>query len=146
MRSMICYVGLDVHKETITIVVARGEGEPAVVGTVANSWMVLERQLKRLGPPELLRCCYEAGLCGYEIYRRCRAPGSRVWSWLPGWCRRRQGAGWSAIHAWRNFAPASKTAWKGWTSSSVRWLSCARRCPDTGERREQHALTFHAIS
>jgi transposase len=75
MRSTIRYVGLDVHKDTVTIAVARGEADPEVVGTVANGWMVLERQLKRLGPPELLRVCYEAGPCGYEIYRRCRGMG-----------------------------------------------------------------------
>jgi transposase len=37
--------------------------------------MVLGQQLRRLGPPELLRVCYEAGPCGYEIYRRCRSIG-----------------------------------------------------------------------
>jgi hypothetical protein len=50
MRSTIRCVGLDVHKDTVTIAVARGEADPDVVGTVANGWMVLERQLKRLGP------------------------------------------------------------------------------------------------
>ena len=75
MRSTIRYVGLDVHKDTVTIAVARGEGDPEVVGTVANDWGVLLRQLERLGPPERLRCCYEAGPCGYEIYRRCRSAG-----------------------------------------------------------------------
>lgn len=75
MKSTIRYIGLDVHKDTVTIAVARGEAEPEVVGTVANRWEVLARQLRRLGPPELLRCCYEAGPCGYEIYRRCRGAG-----------------------------------------------------------------------
>lgn len=64
MRSTIRYVGLDVHKDTVSIAVARGEGEPEVVGSVANAWLVLERELKRLGAAELLRCCYEAGPCG----------------------------------------------------------------------------------
>ena len=62
MRGTIHYVGLDVHKDTITIAQAIEDGEPRLVGTVPNGWMALERELKRLGPPELLRCCYEGFL------------------------------------------------------------------------------------
>ena len=54
MRNTIHYIGLDVHKDTITIAQAIGDGEPRLVGTVPNSWMALERELKRLGPPDLL--------------------------------------------------------------------------------------------
>ncbi len=62
MRSTIRYVGLDVHKETLVIAVAEnGGGAPEVVATIANHWPTLHKQLKRLGRPEDLRCCYEAG-------------------------------------------------------------------------------------
>ena len=33
MKSTIRYVGLDVHKDTVTIAVARGEGDPEIVVT-----------------------------------------------------------------------------------------------------------------
>jgi transposase len=75
MRSTIRYVGLDVHKDTVTIAQAISDGEPQLVGTVPNGWMALERELKRLGPPELLRCSYAAGPTGYDLYRRLRSTG-----------------------------------------------------------------------
>src|SRR3989442_773895 len=52
-----------------------GMGSLRLVATVPNGWMALERELKRLGPPELLRCCYEAGPTGYDLYRRLRSAG-----------------------------------------------------------------------
>ena len=75
MRSTVRYIGLDVHKDTIAIAQAIGAGEPQLVGTIPNGWMVLDRELKRLGPPELLRCAYAAGPTGYELYRRLRSAG-----------------------------------------------------------------------
>ncbi len=62
--STMRHVGLDVHKDTIAIAQAIGAGELQVVGTVPNGWMALDRELKRLGPPELLRCADEAGHTG----------------------------------------------------------------------------------
>ena len=76
MRSTIRYVGLDVHKETLVIAVAESAGgAPEVVATIANHWPTLHKQLKRLGRPEDLRCCYEAGPTGYGIYRDLKAAG-----------------------------------------------------------------------
>lgn len=76
MGSTIRYIGLDVHKEKIVIAVAeQGGGEPEVVATIANDWPTLHKQLKRLGRPEDLRCCYEAGPTGYGIYRKLKAAG-----------------------------------------------------------------------
>jgi transposase len=69
-------VGLDVHKETITLAVAEeGKGDPAVLGTIRNDWTSLWKQLRRLGPKESLRCCYEAGPTGYGVYRDLRSRG-----------------------------------------------------------------------
>jgi len=67
MPSTIRYVGLDVHKDTITIAVAVGKAEAEVVGTVPNAWMAFHRRLKTLGAAKELRCCYEAGPCGFEL-------------------------------------------------------------------------------
>lgn len=70
MEHNIRFVGLDVHADTITIAVANtGEAGVRSIGTIANRPECLRKQLKKLGPPSSLRVCYEAGVCGYEVYR-----------------------------------------------------------------------------
>ena len=55
METKVRYVGLDVHKLTITMAVAeQGDGEPQVLAKIPNSWPVLLKHLKRLGPLESL--------------------------------------------------------------------------------------------
>ena len=64
------FVGLDVHKETIAIAVAdRGVSAPRSVGVIRNDPDELRKALRRLGSPAQLRVCYEAGACGYVVYR-----------------------------------------------------------------------------
>ncbi len=76
MKDRLRYVGLDVHKLTITMAVAeQGNGEPQVLAKIPNSWPVLLRHLKRLGPLGSLVCCYEAGPTGYVLYRDMKAAG-----------------------------------------------------------------------
>jgi len=70
------FVGLDVHKETVAIGVAdEGRGEPADVATVPNDTGLLIKRLRKLGPVESLRCCYEAGPTGYGLHRDLQAAG-----------------------------------------------------------------------
>lgn len=67
--TALVYVGLDVHVATIAIAVARGRAAPESISTVRNEAGALRKALVRLGAPEQLRVCYEAGPCGYTIAR-----------------------------------------------------------------------------
>jgi transposase len=70
------FVGLDVHRETIAIAVARNDAQPAEsLATVPNDVAGLIKRLRRLGPVESLRCCYEAGPTGFGLARRLNEVG-----------------------------------------------------------------------
>jgi transposase len=72
METLITYVGLDVHKETISVAVAESgdRGQARYFGKIANDAQALSRlaaKLSRKG--RTLRFCYEAGPCGYAVHR-----------------------------------------------------------------------------
>jgi transposase len=73
------YVGLDVHKETIAVAVAEpGRGEPVYRGEIANRPKAVEKLLAKLSGAYgggLVQFCYEAGPCGYGLYRQILASG-----------------------------------------------------------------------
>ena len=70
------FVGLDVHKDSITVAVAEsGRGPGRVVATVAFEWKALRKVLEKLGPKSAVSCCYEAGPTGYGLARTLRAAG-----------------------------------------------------------------------
>lgn len=66
------YVGMDTHKDTIAVAIAEGEGGKArYYGEIANTPEALAALVKKLSPQgEVLSFCYEAGPCGYGIYRQ----------------------------------------------------------------------------
>jgi transposase len=67
------YIGLDTDKKWIDISIAEPlpGGEVRYFGKIANQAASLDRVLKRLGKEaRALIVCYEAGPCGYGIYRR----------------------------------------------------------------------------
>ncbi len=65
------FVGLDVHKETIDIAFTRGRwGNIESRGRIVNTPEALWKQLRALGPKKQLLVAYEAGPCGYGIYRQ----------------------------------------------------------------------------
>ena len=64
------FVGLDVSKETITVAVADGSQAPRYLGGIANTSEAVRKLIKRLGRPEELVACYEAGPTGYGLYRQ----------------------------------------------------------------------------
>lgn len=64
------FVGLDVHKEAIAVAVARAGQEPESLGVIPNTPESVAKLARRLGAPKTLRVCYEAGPCGYAIFRQ----------------------------------------------------------------------------
>lgn len=64
------FVGLDVHKEKIAVAVARDWREVESLGSINNNPNEIKKLFKKLGSPETTMVCYEAGPCGYSIYRQ----------------------------------------------------------------------------
>ena len=68
MREKLRFLGLDVHAETIAVAVAEPDGEVRSLGTIANREDSIRKFISKLGPPEHLRACYEAGPTGFVLY------------------------------------------------------------------------------
>ena len=68
MREKLRFLGLDVHAETIAVAVAESDGEVRSLGMIANREDSIRKLIKKLGSPEQLRACYEAGPTGFVLY------------------------------------------------------------------------------
>lgn len=68
MKEKVRFLGLDVHAETIAVAVAEPDGEVRSLGTIANRAESIRKLVKKLGPVEHLKACYEAGPTGYVLY------------------------------------------------------------------------------
>jgi transposase len=78
MKDSITVVGLDVHKNSIEIVTADADGAMEVrrFGRIGGTMDALDRAVRKLvSGGAVLRFVYEAGPCGYEIYRHLTGKG-----------------------------------------------------------------------
>ena len=89
MRQYSRYVGLDTHKDTIAIAVAeKGREDALYLGRIVNEeaaigrW--LGRQRERWGTLDDVLMCYEAGPCGYGLYRYLKERGQECLVVAPG--------------------------------------------------------------
>jgi len=64
------FLGLDVHKATITVAVAEQSGAPTLFGTIANEPGEVRKTVARLGRGVRLVAAYEAGPTGYDLHRQ----------------------------------------------------------------------------
>jgi transposase len=88
------HLGLDVHKDTISVAILTPHGEIPEVDRIPHDEASIRRLVGRFPEPRRLRACYEAGPTGYELARllhslnvRCeviapalipKAPGDKV--------------------------------------------------------------------
>jgi transposase len=72
MKEFSKYVGLDTHKDTIAVAIADAMGGQArYFGEIANTPEAIRKMVKKLCPDgEVISFCYEAGPCGYDVYRQ----------------------------------------------------------------------------
>jgi hypothetical protein len=93
MKAITLYLGLDVHKDSITIAIAEpgSKGEIRPFGTITRDIDRLEKALGRIRkahPGAQLEVACEAGPCGFVIARRLKqlgVPAERIgWFTFPG--------------------------------------------------------------
>ena len=64
----VLWVGLDVHAQTIAVAVVGADGEVRFLGVIPNRPDSVSKLIRKLGKPQQLRVCYEAGPTGYVLY------------------------------------------------------------------------------
>ena len=70
MKDNTKYVGLDVSKENIAVAIAdEGREKPRYYGMIPHTPEAIRKLVKKLGDPDQLQVCYEAGPTGYGLYR-----------------------------------------------------------------------------
>jgi len=77
MNKIVHYIGLDVHKDSIAVAIApQNSIEVRRYGIIGGSLNDVDKLLKRLAQPNIeLRLVYEAGPCGFVLWRHLRSKG-----------------------------------------------------------------------
>lgn len=93
MHKCIRFVGLDDSKHSIDVAVASEgrDGEVRFYGTIPNTPEAVRKLVRRLGRPKDLYFVYEAGPCGYGVYRELLALGANCMVAAPSKTPRRSG-------------------------------------------------------
>ena len=68
-RRGLVYLGLDVHRDSISAAILGANEESPVVERIFNDESSIRRLIARFPDPSRLRACYEAGPTGYELHR-----------------------------------------------------------------------------
>lgn len=94
MKRSEAFIGLDVHKETIAVAIADSgrNGEVRYWGTMPNTMHHLGQLVTKLAKKHSrLEFTYEAGPCGYDIYRHLKDKGFACQVIAPSHIPRRAG-------------------------------------------------------
>jgi transposase len=87
------FVGLDAHRDTISIAACEAGREPArFVGTIGTNVQGLFKTLAKAGDPACVSVVYEAGPTGLGLYRELRRRGYRCEIIAPSLIPKRAGA------------------------------------------------------
>lgn len=73
--SKLRFLGLDVHADTIAAAVAEPGDEIRHLGIIPNRLEPIRKLVKKLGAPQNIRACYEAGPTGHVLYWQLTALG-----------------------------------------------------------------------
>jgi transposase len=86
-------VALDLHQDTTMVAIATADAkEPRLYGQIPSTGEAIRRLVERLEEPGTrLRFCYEAGPCGYGVYRQLTAMGHECIVVAPSLIPRRPG-------------------------------------------------------
>jgi transposase len=74
MKKMI-WIGLDVHAQSIALARLDGDASTPSSSEIPNDPKVIAKTFKKLRAEGDVHVCYEAGACGYEIYRQLSTMG-----------------------------------------------------------------------
>ena len=90
-KSSTAFVGMDVHKESVDIAIADGR-EARLFGRVGGDAAAVERAVRKIRSVHRSPMfVYEAGPCGFWLYRRLAAQGLRCMVVSPSMTPRRAG-------------------------------------------------------
>ena len=84
---------MDVHVDTIAVAVAEADGEVRSLGTIPNRAESIRKLIKKLGPADKMRACYEAEPTGYVVYWQLPELGIECEVVAPRWYQSRRVVG-----------------------------------------------------